>query len=58
MVRPSVIMPFGYLSVVVAFLIDFYLFETRFSALTLLGIMMTSLGLLGNYLIEKSERKA
>ena len=48
---PPLVMPFGYVSVLVGFCADVYLFETEFSLLPILGILLTSSGLLSGYLI-------
>jgi drug/metabolite transporter (DMT)-like permease len=50
--KPSHVMPFGYASIVTSFLADVYLFGTEFTLLPILGIVLTSIGLLGKYLIE------
>ena len=47
---PSLVMPFGYASVVVSFLADVYLFDTNFSLLPVVGMFLTSAGLLSGYL--------
>ena len=47
---PSLVMPFGYASVMVSFLADVYLFDTKFSALPVIGMLLTSVGLLSGYL--------
>ena len=48
--KPSVVMPFGYISVAMGFLADVYLFGTHFTALAVVGMILTSAGLLGNFL--------
>ena len=48
--KPSLVMPFGYVSVAVGFLADVLLFDTSFTFLSILGMLLTSAGLLGNYL--------
>ena len=56
---PSLVMPFGYASVIVSFLADVYLFDTKFSALPVVGMLLTSAGLLSGYLKgEGSKEKA
>jgi drug/metabolite transporter (DMT)-like permease len=47
---PSVVGPFGYVSVAVGFLADVFLFNTKFTLLAVLGIVLTSAGLLAEYL--------
>ena len=53
--KPSVVMPFGYVSVVVGFLGDVFLFGTEFSFLAVVGMLLTSTGLLGGYLISRQK---
>ena len=55
--KPSLVMPFGYLSVAVAFLADYYIFDTHFGWLAKIGMLLTSLGLLGNCLMERYEHQ-
>ena len=55
LLRPSLVMPLGYVCVVVGFLSDVYLFGTDFGILPVLGILMTSAGLLSGYLVSRSE---
>ena len=54
---PSLVMPFGYASVIVSFLADVYLFDTVFSALPIIGMLLTSAGLLSGYLKEENQNK-
>jgi drug/metabolite transporter (DMT)-like permease len=56
-VKPSSVMPFGYLSVAVAFLADYYIYDIHFGWMAKVGMLMTSLGLLGNMLMKKYEHK-
>jgi drug/metabolite transporter (DMT)-like permease len=51
--KPSRVMPFGYLSVITSFLADLYIFEADFNFWTVIGIILTSLGLIGKFLLEK-----
>lgn len=44
-------MPFGYIGVATGFLADVYLFGTEFTFTTILGIFLTSGGLLSGFLI-------
>ena len=55
--KPSLVMPFGYVSVAIGFLADVILFGTQFTGLAIFGMIMTSAGLLGNILSEKLEVK-
>lgn len=45
--KPSDVMPFGYASVMVGFVADVVLFGTTFKLLQIVGILLTSVGLLG-----------
>ncbi len=53
LMKPSRVMPFGYLSVITSFLADLYIFEADFNFWTVIGIILTSLGLIGKFLLEK-----
>ena len=53
LVKPSKVMPFGYVSVVSSFIADIYLFQVQFNGWGVLGVWMTSLGLVGKFLVEK-----
>ena len=56
--RPSLVMPFGYVSVACGFLADVFLFGTSFTLLAVVGMTLTSAGLLGSYLNEKFGNKS
>lgn len=51
--QPSLMMPFGYISIMVGFTADLYLFQTDFTFFSILGIILTSSGLLSGYLVTK-----
>lgn len=53
--KPSLMMPFGYFAVAIGFIADEYLFEIDFTFLTIVGIFLTSGGLLSGFLINKNE---
>lgn len=53
--KPSRVMPFGYLSVITSFLADVYIFKADFNFWTVFGIVLTSLGLVGKFLLEKQS---
>jgi hypothetical protein len=55
LVQPSQIMPLGYVCVMAGFLSDVYLFEVQFGMIPILGILMTSVGLLSGYLVSKPK---
>ena len=48
-------MPFGYVSVVAGFLADVFLFKTQFQFLAVVGMIFTSVGLLGEYLKSRDK---
>ena len=48
--KPSLVMPFGYVSIAVGFVADVVLFGTQFTVLAIVGMILTSAGLLGNFL--------
>ena len=52
---PSLVMPFGYVGVLVGFVADRVLFGTSFTLLPILGILMTSSGLLSGYLLSRNH---
>ena len=49
-------MPLGYASVVVGFWADVYLFGIEFTTLTVVGMFLTSAGLLSGYLKNKDKK--
>ena len=49
---PSLVMPFGYMTVLVSFWADVYLFGTEFTLLPIVGMLLTSIGLLSGYLVN------
>ena len=53
---PSLVMPLGYASVVVGFWADVYLFGNEFTTLTVVGMFLTSAGLLSGYLKNKDKK--
>jgi drug/metabolite transporter (DMT)-like permease len=50
-------MPFSYITIMVSFVADIYLFGTSFNFTAIVGIILTSSGLFGKYLIEKMENQ-
>lgn len=48
-------MPFGYVGVATGFLADVYLFGISFTFLSVLGVFLTSGGLLSGFLLEKKQ---
>lgn len=53
--KPSSMMPFGYVTVLVGFLADLYLFDISFDLSIIIGILLTSAGLLSEYLKNRSQ---
>lgn len=51
--KPSHTMPFGYVTIVVTFLADLFIFRTRFDILQVIGIILTSVGLLSKFLVNE-----
>jgi drug/metabolite transporter (DMT)-like permease len=49
--KASYIMPFGYISIVLAFISDIVLFDAHFDWLSIFGMALTSCGLLSKFLI-------
>lgn len=50
--KPSYTMPFGYFGLVVGFIADIFYFNTSFNLLTIIGMILTSGGLLSKLFIE------
>ena len=53
---PSLVMPLGYASIVLGFWADVYLFGNEFSTITVIGMFLTSAGLLSGYLKNKDTK--
>jgi drug/metabolite transporter (DMT)-like permease len=53
MIEPSKTMPFGYLGIIVGFTADIFYFKIEFDFLSVLGMFLTSIGLLSKLIIEK-----
>jgi drug/metabolite transporter (DMT)-like permease len=53
---PSLMMPLGYVSVLIGFWADVSLFDTQFTLLSVVGMMLTSAGLLSGYLLSKDSK--
>ena len=51
--KPSIVMPFGYVSVTFGFVADVFLFDTSFTFLSIVGMILTSAGLMTEYLMNK-----
>ena len=49
--KPSNIMPFGYAGIIGSLLVDLYIFDTNLNSLAIIGILMTSVGLLGKFVM-------
>lgn len=56
MIKPSKAMPLGYISVIVGFLADVYLFDTNFTILPVIGMFLTSAGLLTDIILSKTKQ--
>lgn len=52
--KASYIMPFGYISIVVAFISDIVFFDASFDWISILGMILTSAGLLSKLLVKES----
>lgn len=48
----SYIMPFGYISIVVAFICDILIFHAQLDWVSIIGMILTSIGLLSKLLIK------
>jgi drug/metabolite transporter (DMT)-like permease len=49
--KPSFIMPLGYITIILSTIMDFFLFGNSFSMLSIVGMLLTSSGLLVKLLI-------
>ncbi len=52
-IKPSKIMPFGYVTILLGFIGDIYFFEYKFTPLPIVGMLLTSSGLLGDYIVVR-----
>ena len=57
MIEPSKTMPFGYLGIIVGFTADILYFKVQFDFISILGMFLTSIGLLSKLILEKMENK-
>jgi drug/metabolite transporter (DMT)-like permease len=48
--KPSLMMPFGYVAISISFIADVYLYDTQFTLTAMLGMCLTAGGLLSGYL--------
>ena len=55
--KPSIVMPFGYVSVTFGFFADVFLFNTSFTLISVVGMILTSAGLMTEYLMSKFNNK-
>jgi len=44
--KPSYMMPFGYITIIGSAVMDYLIFNTSFDLITIIGMMLTSCGLL------------
>jgi drug/metabolite transporter (DMT)-like permease len=56
--EPSYTMPLGYLAIVVGFLADIAFFKVEFNSLTVIGMLLTSAGLLSKLAMSGEKVKA
>jgi len=54
--KPSYIMPLGYITIVFSALMDFILFGNSFGTLSIVGMLLTSSGLLVKLLIPEEDK--
>ena len=50
--KPSEMMPFGYVGVATGFLADLFIFDTSFTFITFMGVILTSGGLLSEFVLN------
>ena len=53
--KPSYIMPLGYITIVLASLMDYIIFGNSFGKLSIIGMFLTSCGLLVKLLIPEED---
>lgn len=51
--KPSLTMPLGYLGIIVGFIADIFYFGFKFNFLSIVGIFLTSSGLLSKFFIAE-----
>lgn len=51
--KASYIMPFGYVSIVFSFMMDIFIFDENFDTISILGMCLTSSGLLIKLLVKE-----
>ena len=51
--RASYLLPFGYTGIIAGFLFDVLIFDTSFNWAAILGMILTSVGLLGKLLLKE-----
>ena len=49
--KPSRVTPFSYITIIASFIADLYIFGISYNFIAIVGIILTSSGLLGKYLI-------
>ena len=50
--KPSTIMPFTYITIVLSFIVDYFYFDEKFDILSIFGMLLTSSGLLIKIIIK------
>jgi hypothetical protein len=50
--KPSYLMPFGYLTIIVSFITDIFIFNSTFDVFSIIGMVMTSGGLFSKLIIK------
>lgn len=48
---PALIMPFGYFSVVLGMILDVFLFNAKYNAIMVVGMVMASIGLFSKFIL-------
>jgi len=49
--KPSYLMPFGYITIILSSIVDNLMFDSQFGTLSIIGMLLTSSGLLVKLLI-------
>ena len=57
MLPPSKIIPFNYFGIFLSLFVDGIMFGHQTNVLEVVGILLTSVGLLSNFLLDLSEKK-
>ena len=55
LVKPSDVIPFSYVGIISSLLIDIFVFDSSFNAFSIVGILMTSVGLFTKFFVKNEK---